>query len=280
MNWTRSIIRTYYQKVAKPVFFRQDPEKVHDRMMFLGKWLGSHQSTRQMTKAIFNFRSDALHIKAAGLNFVNPVGLAAGFDKDVNLPGIIGPVGFGFMEAGTVTTQPYSGNPQPRLYRLPCSRAIVVNYGLKNVGVDEAIKRLGQWESRVDPTLIIGASVGKTNSPDTVDEAAGIADYVECYKRLQKARIIKYFTLNISCPNAFGGEPFTNPETLDKLLAAIQTLRDRRPLFVKLPINLGWDEMKSLLETIIAHGVEGVIIGNLNKNRSSKTIIDPLPDSI
>jgi len=137
-----SLQRWTYRHVAKPFFFRRDPEDVHDAMTAVGARLGEHAVTRMLTRALFAYGHPALEQTILGIRFRNPVGLTAGFDKNAQLLRIMPEVGFGFEEIGSVTGEPCEGNPRPRLWRLPTSKGLVVWYGLKNDGAEAVARRL------------------------------------------------------------------------------------------------------------------------------------------
>ena len=161
-----------------------------------------------------------------GIKFKNPVGLSAGFDKNADFMDIMPSVGFGYMQIGTITYLSYGGNPKPRLYRLPKSKSLVVYYGLKNIGIHKIAKKI---QNRRIKDFPLGISVGKTNSEKTVKTAAGIDDYHTCLNEAIRYNIGNFYTLNISCPNTFGGEPFTTPNKLKLLLKRIYTLPIKKP---------------------------------------------------
>lgn len=265
-----------YQHALKPLLFRRDPEEVHDRFIKLGKWLGEYATTRKSMRWLFNFEHKALEQNLWGLTFKNPVGLSGGFDKDAQLTQIIPSIGFGYMEIGTVTNQSYAGNPPPRLYRLPQSKGLAVYYGLKNVGVKEIICRLKNQKTQIPMSV----SVGRTNSPDTATVESGIQDYFSCWRELIANNIGDLYTINISCPNTFDGEPFTTPKLLIRLLEKLYSLPITKPVLIKMPINLPWEEFKPLLDTALIFKVNGVIIGNLNKNHNDPAIKDIIPPRI
>lgn len=259
-------VRWGYANVAKPFFFRRDPEDVHDRVTWLGKTLGRFSAARAVTRALFSYRSPALEQTILGIRFANPVGLTAGFDKNAELLEIMPAVGFGFEEIGSVTGEPCEGNPRPRLWRLPKSRGLVVWYGLKNDGCEAVAARL-RGRAFAFP---VGTSVARTNSAETVDASAGIADYAKAFRAF--AGIGDYTTVNVSCPNTCGGEPFTAPERLDRLLAALDAIPTGKPTFLKLPCDLSSDELDALVAVCNRHRVHGLILSNLTKLRDRSTI--------
>ncbi|HLB51878.1 MAG TPA: quinone-dependent dihydroorotate dehydrogenase [Patescibacteria group bacterium] len=272
------ILGYLYQNLFRKILFLFDPEFIHDTITYLGKLIGSTKPGQQITENIFFYKSNKLGQDISGIHFANPIGLSAGFDKDANLVNIIPFVGFGFITVGTVTYQPYEGNPKPRLYRLKKSQALVVNYGLKNIGANKIVEKLKNYKK--PEKFILGISVGKTNCPETSETKRGAEDYLNCLKVLNDNKIGDFYEINISCPNTFGGEPFTTPDKLELLLSRLTTLNISKPIFLKMPINLAWEEFKNLLDVTITYRINGVTIGNLNKNRKDPNIKDEIPEYI
>ncbi len=259
-----------YRQILKRIFFLIDPETSHDRMIGAGAFLGSNPVTRKITAALFYYSDKRLEQNICGISFANPVGLSAGFDKNAKLTRILPAVGFGFLEVGTVTGEPCQGNPKPRLWRLKKSRGLLVNYGLKNEGCEKISERLKNKRFKIP----LGISVGKTNSPKTTDLEAGISDYAKAYKAF--ADIGSYSTINISCPNAFGGEPFTNADKLDKLLERIGKIPSKKPVFIKMSPDLSKKQIDGILNVAAKRKVTGFICANLTKNRQNAKISDKL----
>lgn len=265
-----TVLAQGYHTIAKPIFFRHDPEQVHDAATRLGEWSGRHAVMRAVVRAVYYSRHPRLSQDLAGVTWPQPVGLAAGFDKDALLTQILPELGFGFMEIGSITGEPCVGNPKPRLWRLPKSRSIAVYYGLKNDGAVVVTERLKHNHY----TIPLGISIAKTNNPETCVEAAGIADYCKAYRLALAAKVASYITVNISCPNTFGGEPFTDAESLNRLLAALTKVGRSLPLFLKLPSDLTPDELRNLVAVARQHHVTGLICSNLTKQRNLSTIHD------
>lgn len=270
-----AVIGKSYRKVLKPIFFKFDPENVHDRMSDFGKILGKFPISRFVTKKIFSYEDPILTQKILGIEFKNPIGLSAGFDKNAKLINILPEIGFGFMEIGSITYNPYEGNPRPRLIRLPKSKGLVVYYGLMNDGVKVITQRIKKMYTNKG---VLGLSIAKTNAEYTSKEEEGIVDYYNCLKYAEENPVAKYYTINISCPNTFGGEPFTTPDKLEKLLNKLDQIKVQKPIFIKMPINLSIEEFDELLQVCLKHNVQGVIIGNLTKVRDADLIKDPLSD--
>ena len=271
-----------YRNLLKPILFRFEPEFVHNRFTFVGRNLGRFGFTRGLTRRIFRFDHPKLAQEVLGLRLTNPVVLSAGFDKQADMVNILPSIGFSGMEMGSITWKPYSGNAKPRLYRLPKSKAIVVYYGLKNLGVVDTIVKFKKSVKQeiLQSDFQIGISIAKTNSDETCTVEAGIEDYYQGLKSFVEAGIGDYYTINISCPNTFGGEPFTTPDKLSKLLGRLATIECKVPIFVKMPINLDWTDFRKLIDVVIRHKIKGVIIGNLNKNHQDPNILEKIPEHL
>jgi dihydroorotate dehydrogenase len=267
MTLVSSLSATCYRHIAKPYFFRQDPEDVHDTMTRLGETLGKFGATRFLARAAFAYDDPRLQQRVDGIDFPNPIGLAAGFDKDAHLVDILPSVGFGFEEIGSVTGEPCAGNPRPRLWRLPKSKSLVVYYGLKNEGCEAVSARLRGRRFAIP----IGTSVAKTNCAATVDTDAAIADYEKAYRAF--ADIGSYTTVNISCPNAFGGQPFTDPASLERLLARLEKVPTRKPTYLKLSPDVVGDQLDAVIDVAMRHGVRGFISSNLTKDPAAATLV-------
>ena len=257
-----------YKKFLKPILFKTDPEIAHNLTTKAGKFLGSNPLTRKAISKSYNYQNKALKQKILGIEFTNPIGLSAGFDKNAELTKIIPEVGFGFMELGSITGEPCKGNPKPRLWRLKTSEGLIVYYGLKNKGAEIISKNLKNSKFKIP----VGTSIAKTNSKETITLKAGIEDYVKAFKCF--TQIGSYFTINISCPNAFGGQPFTKPEYLKALLTEIDKIPTKKPIFIKLSPDLEKSQIDKILKIIDKHRIHGIICSNLTKNRENKQILE------
>ncbi|MDQ5968871.1 MAG: dihydroorotate dehydrogenase [Patescibacteria group bacterium] len=262
------LIRFAYKGILKPLFFRRDPEDVHDAMTRVGVMLGAHAFTRTITRWKFGYSDSSLQQRIWGITFPNPIGLAAGFDKDAELTSIIPSVGFGFEEIGSVTGLPCAGNPKPRLWRLPKSQGLVVWYGLKNKGSKYISEKLRGKKFQFP----IGTSVAMTNCSANLDITTAISDYHMAFEAF--TTIGDYYTVNISCPNVTGGQPFVEPEKLDLLLTDLDTIVTAKPICIKLSPDISLDELDQILVVAEKHRVHGIICGNLTKNKDNKRIID------
>ncbi len=265
-----------YKRILRPIFFSFDPEFIHDMMTNAGAFLGKIGFGKWLVKSLFSYSHPMLEQKLWGIPFKNPVGLGAGFDKDAKVYSIMGSVGFGFAEIGTITFGSYEGNPKPRLYRLPQSKALVVYYGLKNMGA-KAMTKLLKTKDKDIPQII---SIGRTNAATAASFEDSIVDYYKCFKEFVDADVGDAYEINISCPNLFGGVSFDDEMSLEKLLQKIYTLQIKKPVFIKMPINLPWPEFKKLVDVALRFKVQALVIGNLNKNRNDPTIKEVIPENI
>jgi dihydroorotate dehydrogenase (fumarate) len=270
-----------YRYVLKPILFRQKPDAVHTKLLTIGTKAQNSRSLMYLINKVWAYNNAAYLCQTVNnISFRNPVGLSAGFDKNCELVALTKAIGFGFMEGGSVTHKPCSGNPRPWFYRLPKSKSIVVHAGLANDGARAVISRLKHYSADQLKNYPLNISIAKTNSKKTCDDTEAIADYIASLKAFERARIATMYTLNISCPNTYGGEPFTTPDRLKKLLTAVDTLDIAKPLFIKMPSDLSWPDFKKLLDVASNYSVAGVTISNLAKDRGQADLMDPLPDSI
>jgi dihydroorotate dehydrogenase len=255
-----------YQKVIKPVLFKTDPEKIHNLMVHLGKGLGRSKLIKKIIASYFKYCHFSLAQTVDGIKYQNPIGLAAGFDKNVNLIKILPALGFGFQEVGSITALPCLGNPKPRIWRLPKHKSLVVYSGLNNIGCQAVAKKL-RYQKFSFP---VGISIAKTNCQATVDPEAAVLDYYQSFILLEP--YASYITINISCPNAFGGQPFTSPGLLDKLLIKLDSVKTNKPIYLKLSPDLSFKQVDEILSVSKNHNLQGFITGNLTKNREGSGI--------
>ncbi len=194
-----------------------------------------------------------LCVEALGLRFPNPVGLAAGFDKDVEVPDAMLRFGFGFVECGTLTPRPQQGNPKPRLFRLREDRAVINRMGFNNRGIDDAKKRLARRER----TGIVGINIGANK-----DSGDRVADYVSGFECL--ARYADYIAINVSSPNTPGLRGLQNRDALERLLDALIHARrgKSKPLLLKIAPDLDEPAMDDIAQVVLNSGVEGLIVSN------------------
>lgn len=257
-----SITNFSYTQIIKPVAFLQDPEKTHKRAINLGKILQSNRATRKIIRQLYNYENDLLKQTIKGITFRNPIGLAAGFDKNAEIIPILGNIGFGFAEVGSITAKACTGNSGTRLWRLPKQKSIRVNLGLNNKGANEISQRLEGKKFEIP----IGISIAKTNCEETANREEGIKDYIYTLKKFEN--IGNYYTINISCPNAFGGQPFNDAESFETLMTEISKLNIKKPIFIKMSPDLTFENVNQIIEISKKHNITGFICSNLTKKHN------------
>ncbi|MCC5922245.1 MAG: quinone-dependent dihydroorotate dehydrogenase [Crocinitomicaceae bacterium] len=266
-----------YQRILKPILFLLDPELVHNLFVQFGAFCGKTKLGRCFVRSLYGYKGKPINWTVDGISYASPVLLAAGFDYNGKLAGVLDTVSFGGDEIGSVTARPTKGNPKPRLRRMVKSKSLVVYKGLKNDGVEAIIQRLKN--TKKPKNFIWGISIAKTNDDQTVTTKAGIQDYCYSFRRLNEENIGDFYTINISCPNVHGGESFTSPELLSPLLKELDKIPCDRPIYLKMPINLDWEEFQALLTIADQHRVHGVVIGNLNKNYDEANYPEEAPEN-
>ncbi|WP_152044918.1 quinone-dependent dihydroorotate dehydrogenase [Aureimonas psammosilenae] len=244
--------------LARPLLFRLAPEKAH-RL--------SIQALKNGLVPRIDVPIDSrLRVSVAGIAFPNPLGLAAGYDKDAEVPDAVLRLGFGFAEVGTLTPQPQRGNPIPRVFRLPEEGALINRLGFNNEGHADAYERL---DARRRKPGIVGVNIGANK-----DSADRVADYVAGISRFEP--VASYLTVNISSPNTPGLRKLQSGEDLDRLLDAVMAARNgyaamtatpRKPVFVKVAPDLERDDIASIAHAVSDHGVDGLIVSNTTIRR-------------
>ncbi len=269
-----------YVHVLKPILFRYQPDGVHYGMVKLTKFVQRIPGIRLLPH-VWRYKNDAMLSQTiAGIEFNNPVGLSAGFDKEISMPRMIKTVGFGWMTGGSVTWGQYKGNDGAWFYRLPKTKSLVVNAGLPSEGTEVVAQRVTSYSEKLFADFPLSVSVAKTNTKECANDKTAIADYCESLAVFDSLGQVTMLEINISCPNTFGGEPFTDAKRLEKLLHATDKLELQKPVFIKMPINLPLGEFDALLRVITKHSVAGVTIGNLHKDRRAVDVKDVLPDEV
>ena len=266
--YRNKITHSLYNGLLKPYFFHNDPEVVHDKMTNLGIWLGNHYVGQAVARGLFGYENPMLKQTILGIDFKNPVGLSAGFDKNGELTDILPSVGFGFAEIGSVTASPCAGNPKPRLWRLPESRSLAVYYGLKNDGSEEIAERL----SKKHFDIPIGVSVAMTNCTENTVLKNAVIDFAKAFKKMES--VADYITVNVSCPNTHAGQPFISPHKFDYLFDVLDEIPTKKPIFVKFSPDLSYSELDALLAVASKHRIDGIVCTNLTKRRDNLKIFD------
>jgi len=265
MSVISSVIRLGYKILAKPILFQIDPEKIHDQALMIGQWFSKKSWRQKFLAALFLYKNDSLKQTIVGLNFSNPIGLAAGFDKNGLIVKVMEPLGFGYTEVGSITGRPCAGNAKPRLWRFPKSKSIAVYYGLANQGANKVVERLNKEKIKIP----LGVSIAKTNDHLTDDPEEAIKDYLIAWH--EAIKVASFITINISCPNTSGGQPFTDPILLERLLSAIGQENSQMPIFIKLSPDLTDNQVDNLLAVISRHRISGLICSNLTHDKKHLT---------
>lgn len=261
-----------YKSVLRPLLFRLEAEKAHDLTYHFAEIASRNSFLQFLAKTIYSYQTPKLSQQVWGHTFRNPVGLAAGFDKNGHIPEIIEALGFGYMEVGSITANSNPGNPKPRSFRLPADEALINRMGLNNDGAKTIVKRL---QNKKIP-FPLGINIAKTHDPNIMGDEA-ILDYVISFKEAKK--VADYITINISCPNTTEGKTFEDPTALRELLDALELREDASivPSLVKFSPDLNRDQLLELLEICENHRVHGYVVSNTSSNRDGlKTPPDKL----
>ncbi len=251
-----------YKRLIRPLLFLLDAERVHHLVFTFIKLNGRFPGFKFLLHSLFSYKSPKLNRQILGLRFENPVGLAAGFDKDAKLIDELACFGFGFIEIGTLTPQPQPGNEKPRLFRLPHDQALINRMGFNNEGVLLAVERLKKRKS----TIIIGGNIGKNkNTPN--DKA--LDDYAYCVEALHP--YVDYFVVNVSSPNTPGLRELQEKEPLRKLLAYVKALNlskpNPRPVLLKIAPDLTVEQLDDVIAVLKETKTDGVIATNTTISR-------------
>lgn len=250
-------------RAIRPLIFLMEPEQAHYSLKRMGVLLGSNPVTRWLTGLLMDYNHKSLAITVDGIDYRNPVGLSAGFDKDGELTKIYPSIGFGLAELGSFTGEICPGNPGKRLFRMIKSKAIVVWYGLNNEGAETISKRLAKEDFG---RLRVGINAANSNLTPEFDLEMSINDYLKTMKLFKD--IGDYYDVNISCPNTQDGEPFVDKKNLDALLTRInEEIRpiSDKPIYVKLAADMTLDEINTIVDGCVEHGMDGVVCTNLAK---------------
>ncbi|MFS1512000.1 quinone-dependent dihydroorotate dehydrogenase [Chengkuizengella sp. SCS-71B] len=259
----------FYKKIVKPIFFQMDPEKAHHITMNGMSLANKIPGALSLLNGLYGVpEKKELSQKLWNIHFLNPVGLAAGLDKNgVAIQGFSS-IGFGFMEVGTVTPKGQPGNEQPRLFRLPPDKALINRMGFNNLGVDSMAEHLQKVYTKKVP---IAVNIGKNKM--TPNEEA-ITDYRVCIQRLYSYG--DFFVVNISSPNTPNLRQLQHGEELNQLLEAVmdemniqhqQSGKEAKPVLVKIAPDLSDEELETTIQSILKHQISGVIATNTTLSR-------------
>lgn len=251
-----------YKTLIRPIFFFFDPEKIHHFTFNALKFLGAIPGVKSIWRSMYAVKSKSLKREFFGITFDNPVGLAAGFDKDARLIDELACMGFGFIEIGTLTPEGQPGNEKPRLFRLPNDRAVINRMGFNNEGVKSAVERLKKRKSKV----IVGGNIGKNKITANEDAAR---DYAMAFEALFP--LVDYFVVNVSSPNTPNLRALQDKEPLTALL---QNLKERnaaksnpKPILLKIAPDLTDGQLKDIVDITKDVNLDGLIATNTTISR-------------
>ena len=252
-----------YKKLLKPILFCIDPERVHEITFFFINLIFKIPLVSSLISKIYSLKNPILETEVFGIKFPNPIGLAAGFDKNAKLYNEFSNFGFGFIEIGTVTPLPQEGNPKKRLFRLVSDEAIINRMGFNNNGVEEVIKRL-----KYNKGVIVGGNIGKNKITDFNNS---IKDYLICFEKLYP--YVHYFAVNVSSPNTEKLRDLQQKDLLKNLLEAIQKKNKSysfpKPVLLKIGPDLSQDQLIDVIEVIAETSLDGIIATNTTLSRDN-----------
>lgn len=251
--------------LLRPLLFRQDAETIHERTLDLLAWCSRHPGVLRLLESFLMFRDPRLEVSAFGLNFLNPLALAAGMDKNARALPAWAALGFGAVEAGTVTARAQEGNPLPRLFRLPGDLALINRMGFNNEGAAAVAQRLEQLGEERPAGLRLGLNVGKSLSTPLADAAA---DYAESLQLLWPHA--DYLVLNVSSPNTPGLRELQAREPLKELLSLTRSLAvdAPKPVLLKIAPDLSEEALADICSLAEQYGLAGLIATNTTLSRS------------
>ncbi len=252
-------------KLVKPIFFKFDPEQIHYTVTDFLKVTQKVWGLPRLLKNFYAFNDKKLERNVFGLNFKNPVGLAAGFDKNGEFIEELSNFGFGFIEVGTVTPLPQPGNDKPRMFRLPADEALINRMGFNNKGVEVLARKL---QSVKRDGLIIGGNIGKNKNTPNED---AVSDYIKCFDALFD--VVDYFVVNVSSPNTPGLRALQEKEPLKNILNTLQQRNKKndisRPILLKIAPDLTNDQLDDIVEIVQETKIAGVIASNTTISRDN-----------
>lgn len=253
--------------LLKPILFLFPAEKAHYFTVSMLKLVLGIPFVSNLFRSFYQYEHPSLEREVFGLKFKNPVGLAAGFDKDGKAFKAMAALGFGFIEVGTVTPVGQEGNPQPRLFRLPADKGLINRMGFNNAGADAMMERLKKGKP---DGVIIGGNIGKNkNTPNENAEQ----DYAICFEKLFP--YVDYFVVNVSSPNTPNLRALQDKEPLTKLLSLLQKMNNdkvnSKPILLKIAPDLTYEQLDDILEIVKTTEIDGIIATNTTISRANLT---------
>lgn len=258
-----------YKIIVRPILFCLNPETAHHLIFSMLRIIGFIPGLLQLIRFFNSVKSSSLEREFFGIKFPNPVGLAAGLDKDAKAFRELSAFGFGFIEIGTVTPKPQTGNPKPRLFRLVKDQALINRMGFNNLGVEQAIERLKDRNNKI----IIGGNIGKNTT--TANEDA-IHDYVFCFNALHE--FVDYFVVNVSCPNIKDLHKLQDKDSLVAILNKLQEINNikkkPKPILLKIAPDLNQEQLDEIIEITETTKIDGIVATNTTTTRKGLSLTE------
>ena len=255
----------FYQKVIRPIFFKTDPEKIHHFVIGALSVASQITPVYSIIRHFLNVSNPILQTQIGKVKFNNPIGLAAGFDKNITAPLAYPMLGFGYAELGSITFKAQPGNPKPRLWRLPKDKGLIVYYGLSNYGAPFAAEKM---QKLINHPVPFGVSVAPTTGLSLAEMAD---DYVRSFEVVLP--YADFVTLNVSCPNVVGCDMFAQVSFIKELIEKINNLKKQLnstiDIFIKIGPDMTNEQYDEIVDACVANNVTAIIATNLVKNRSS-----------
>jgi len=286
-----------YKSIVRPLLFRLSTERIHHIIVAALRFAGQIPGGRMALRLLFSYRSPAgagegeervappsgkalsghapLAREVFGVRFDNPVGMAAGFDKNAECFRELGALGFGFVEVGTVTPEPQPGNPRPRLFRLVRDRALINRMGLNNNGAEAAARNL----SKPHKGLVVGVNIGKNTTTSNEDAPS---DYLKVFSRLYS--LADYFVVNVSCPNVTGMTALQNSDNIAAIVGPMLEFcrrhELRRPVLLKISPDLTRAQIDDMVRAVADLGLDGIVAANTTTSREGLQLPAALVEKI
>lgn len=254
-----------YQKVIRPIFFKTDPEKIHHFVINVLSVVSHIKPIYSFIRHFLNVSDPILKTQIGNVKLENPIGLAAGFDKNITAPLAYPMLGFGSAELGSVTFKSQAGNPKPRLWRLPKDKGLIVYYGLSNHGAPAAAQKMKKLNNHPIP---FGISIAPTNDLLPIDLAD---DYARSFEKVLP--YADFITLNVSCPNVVGFDLFAQVSFIKELIEKISNLKKQlkssTDIYIKISPDMTDQQYDEIVDACITNNITAIVATNLVKNRST-----------
>lgn len=251
-----------YHQIIRPILFKLSPERIHHLLVGMMRFSRLIPGSGWLIRAMFSYRNPSLEREVFGIRFPNPIGIAAGFDKNAEVYNQLSNFGFGFVEIGTVTPKAQPGNSKPRLFRLPEDQALINRMGFNNLGLSNAIHNLRGRNNKV----IVGGNLGKNTLTPNENAAA---DYLKLFRNMYE--YVDYFVVNVSCPNVAKLSCLQDKDNLKEILVGLLDFRrgqnQYRPILLKISPDLSDEQVDDAIEVMTECGLDGIVATNTTTSR-------------